>query len=65
MNSWKTTTAGILAMVAAVATVVAAYLDGDPATSPDFTSAAGAFMTGLGLLVARDNDKSSEKGGAK
>lgn len=65
MRSWKTTTAGVLTVVAAVATTVAAYLDGDPGTSPDWAMAAGALIAGLGLLFARDNDKSSETVGAK
>ena len=64
-GSWKTTTAGILGIVAAVATAVSAMLDNDPATVPNWSAVAAIASTGFGLLFARDNDKSSEQVGAK
>lgn len=64
MKSWKTTTAGVLAIVAAVAMAVSAYLDGDPATVPDWESAV-AGLAGIGLLFARDNKVTSEQAGAR
>jgi len=62
--SWKTTTAGVAAIVVALATAVGALFDADPTTLPDWGAVAAAVMAGVGLIVARDNDVSSEKAGA-
>jgi anti-sigma-K factor RskA len=64
MKSWKTTLAGIAAIVAAVATAVSAQLDNDPGTVPDWTMVIAMITAGVGLVLARDNDKSSEQVGA-
>jgi hypothetical protein len=63
--SWRTTTAGIAAIVAALATAVVALFDADPLTTPDWGAVGAAFMAGVGLLAARDNKVSSEQAGAK
>lgn len=63
-GSWKTTVAGIMALVIAVATAISLLVDGDPETMPDWNVVAEAAI-GLGLLFARDNNKSSESVGAK
>jgi len=63
--SWKTTTAGIAAIVAAVATALVALFDGDPLTLPDWGAVGAAIMVGAGLIVARDNNVTSEQAGAK
>lgn len=65
MRSWKTTVAGIAGVVAAIASAVQAQLDGDPATVPDWAAVGALLATGIGLLLARDNDKTSEQVGAK
>ncbi len=52
--NWKTTTAAIAAIVAAIATGVAAYLDGDSATIADFGSIGAAILAGFGLIFAKD-----------
>jgi len=65
MNSWKTTVAGISVILSAVATAVQLLFDGDPQTNPDFNILAAQIATGVGLLVARDNSKSSEQVGAR
>lgn len=57
--SWKTTVTGILMILTAVITVVMGLIDADPVT-PNFQIAAAEAMAGIGLLMARDNDKSSE-----
>lgn len=62
--SWKTTTAGIAAIVAALATAVAALFDADPTTLPDWGAVAAAILAGVGLIAARDNNVTSEKAGA-
>jgi drug/metabolite transporter (DMT)-like permease len=63
--SWRTTTAGIAAIVVAIATAVGALFDADPLTLPDWGAVAAAIMAGVGLLAARDNKVSSEQAGAK
>ena len=64
-SSWKTTAAGVAAILAAVAAAARAILDGDPETLVNWEATAAAVMAGLGLIKARDNDVSSEKAGAK
>lgn len=64
MKSWKTTLAGAAAVVAAVATAVSAQFDNNPATVPDWTLVIGMITAGVGLMFARDNDKTSEQVGA-
>jgi hypothetical protein len=65
MTSWRTTTAGIAAIVVAIGTAVGALFDADPLTLPDWGAVAAAVMAGIGLLAARDNKVSSEQAGAK
>lgn len=64
-KSWKTTGAGITAIVAAVAGAANLMFDSNPATNPDWTAVVAAVTAGLGLIFARDNDKSSEDVNAK
>jgi anti-sigma-K factor RskA len=64
MKSWKTTLAGVAAIVAAVATAVSAQFDNNPATFPDWTLVIGMITAGVGLMFARDDDKTSEQVGA-
>ena len=64
-GSWKTTAAGICAILVAIGTAIIALVDGDPKTSINFEATMVAISAGVGLLAARDNDKSSEQVGAK
>lgn len=64
MTSWKTTLAGIAAIVAALGTALSAQFDNDPATVPDWTMVIGLITAGVGLVLARDNNKTSEQVGA-
>ncbi len=63
MKSWKTTTMGILNIVGAIATAGVLALKGQ------YEAAIAALSTGIpsgiGLIAARDNDKSSESVNAK
>lgn len=63
MKSWKTTTMGILNIVGAIATAGVLALKGQ------YDAAIAALSTGIpsgiGLIAARDNDKSSESVNAK
>jgi protein-S-isoprenylcysteine O-methyltransferase Ste14 len=63
-TSWKTTVTGVLAILAAVATVLKAELDGDVTTLPDWGVAVAAVLAGIGLIAARDNSVTSEQAGA-
>lgn len=65
MNSWKTTTCGVLAIVIAVASALKAMWDGDPATVADWGVVGASVLAGIGLFASRDNDKSSEDVGVK
>jgi hypothetical protein len=65
MKSWKTTSAGILAIIISVLAAVQAQFDNDPTTMPQWETAFAALIAGIGLLFARDNNVSSEKAGAK
>lgn len=62
-GSWKTTTAGILGIVAAAITLIAVpLLNGQSAHFAEFSA---ILMPAVGLLFSRDDDKSSEDVGAK
>jgi anti-sigma-K factor RskA len=63
-TSWKTTTAGLVTAIAAVANAISLLLDNNSATNPDWTATIAAVSAGLGLLFARDNKVRSEDVGA-
>jgi len=65
MKSWKTTLAGFGVLLSALGAALQAQFDGDPATVPDWAVVVTALFAAVGLLVARDNDKSSERVGAR
>jgi len=55
MKSWRTTVLGIVTILTAVAGVVQAMIDNDPATNPDMTVAVAAVVSGIGLIFANDD----------
>lgn len=61
-GSWKTTVAGIIAIIVAVCGIASGIIQGTPI---DWTVSIAAISAGLGLMKARDNDVTSEKAGAK
>lgn len=63
--SWRTTAAGIVAILVAVLGAAQTLLDNDPKTNPDWISVGAAMTAGVGLLNARDNKVTSEEAGAK
>lgn len=65
MKSWKTTVMGIATILSIISGLAIAFLDGNAATNPDWTTAIAGITTAFGLIFARDNDKSSETVGAK
>lgn len=71
-GSWKSTTAGIVALIAAVAGALALILDNDPLTNPDWNELIARVLqiiaeisVGVGLLFTRDDKVTSEEAGAK
>jgi len=64
-KSWKTTGLGIATILAAIAASAKALLDNDPTTMVNYEVLLAAITAGIGLILARDNDKSSESVGAK
>lgn len=64
-GSWKTTAAGIGGIMAVLGSALSAMFDADPTTIPDWTSVIAGVTMAIGLIFARDNDKSSEQVGAK
>jgi len=65
MKSWKTTLAGVAAIIAAIALAIAHQFDADANTAADWGTVAAAVAAGVGLLFARDNGVSSEDAGIK
>jgi uncharacterized membrane protein YhiD involved in acid resistance len=63
--SWRTTIAGVGAILVAVGSAFAAYFDNDPMTNADWGAVVASIIAGVGLLNARDNKVSSEAAGAK
>jgi uncharacterized membrane protein YhiD involved in acid resistance len=53
----KTTVLGIATILTAVSSALIAILDGDPATSFDIGSVIAAITAGIGLIVAKDAEK--------
>ncbi len=65
MKSWKTTLAGVAAILTAVGSALTAIIDNDPTTVMDVGATVAAIMAGIGLILARDNSKTSEDVGAR
>lgn len=65
LTNWKTTVAGLIALIATAGPQIATLLDTDDLTNPDWQIVAAAVGVFLGLLTARDADKTSERSGAK
>lgn len=51
MSNWKTTSAGIGAILIAVGTIFSAIAHGTPV---DWSSSIAAVMAGIGLIAAKD-----------
>lgn len=64
-TSWKTSVAGLGAILVAVGVAITAMTDNDPTTTPDWGIVFAATLAGVGLFFARDNNVSSESAGAK
>lgn len=64
-KSWQTTVTGICLISLAVINSAKLLVDGDTATNPDWNMTMAEILTGIGLIFARDNNKSSEAVGVK
>lgn len=61
-HSWKTSLAGVITLLSVISHVLNALVNTTPI---DWTFVSTGLATGYGLLVARDNNRSSEEVGAK
>ncbi len=64
-GSWKTTILGVGTILATVGNFVVYNLDADPLTNMPIGVLIAGVTAGVGLIMARDNDKKSEQVGAK
>lgn len=65
MSSKETTIAGVIGAIVATLIPIQMMLDGNPDTIPNWESVIPLWIVAFGLIRARDNNKSSEKVGAK
>jgi hypothetical protein len=54
MKNWKTTLAGVGAILVAVGGALTAIFDGDPKTEFNLTMTIAAISAGVGLILAKD-----------
>ncbi len=64
-RSWETTLAGVGTIAVTIGNALVQMFDGDPATNVSWSVVIAGVTAGLGLIRARDNNKSSESAGAK
>jgi len=58
--NWKTTLAGVGAIMVAVGGALKSLFDGDPSTNLDLTTTIAAVTAGIGLIMAKDAEKKPE-----
>ncbi len=63
--SWKTTMLGIATLVVTLGSAAVALLDGNPETGLEIETLIVQITAAIGLIAARDNNKTSEAVGAK
>ena len=61
MKNYKTTLAGVGAILVALGAALKAQFDGDPTTNIDIGATIAAITAGLGLIAARDASNSDPK----
>jgi hypothetical protein len=60
MKNWKTTGLGIASIVQCLGGVLTLFLDGNPATNPDWNIVGAQITTAIGLIFCRDFNVTSE-----
>ncbi len=65
LKSWQTTLAAILTVVAVVIPALQLLMDGDATTNPNWNIMIPSITVAVGLIFARDGNKTSEDVGAK
>jgi uncharacterized membrane protein YhiD involved in acid resistance len=60
-KSWRTSVAGLGAILVSVGAALTAMFDNDPLTNPEWGVVVAAIIAGVGLLAARDNKVTSEQ----
>jgi hypothetical protein len=60
MKNWKTTGLGIASLVQCLGGVLTLFLDGNPATNPDWNIVGAQIATAIGLIFCRDFNVTSE-----
>ena len=58
--NWKTTLAGVGAILIAVGGAFKSVFDGDPSTNLDIAATIAAVTIGVGLIAAKDAEKKPE-----
>lgn len=58
-KNWKTTLAGLGAILISVGVAMQSHFDGNPETVVNWEVVLASLVAGVGLLYARDGDKSS------
>ena len=53
-RSWKTTLAGLSAIIVAVLSAINLLIDGNPSTNPDWGVTVSAVIAGIGLIFGKD-----------
>lgn len=64
MKSWKTTTTGIIGIVGTTCTMLYEFLTTGSVNSSNIANNVTIIIVALGLIFARDNNKTSEQVGA-
>lgn len=63
--NWKTTLTGVLTLVTVAADAALLMIDNDPATNPNWSVVIPAIVAAIGLIFARDANKSSQDSGVR
>lgn len=58
--NWKTTLAGVGAILIAVGGALKSVFDGDPSTNLDIAATIAAVTAGIGLIMAKDAKDATE-----
>jgi hypothetical protein len=64
-KSWKTTSLGITGLVVAIGPVISELFSKTHGANIDWTKTGGMVALAVGLIFARDNDKSSKSVGVE